>query len=578
MAESTSVRRRLMTFALGESLRRASLSYHRSLIYRPRYAGPTPDRLLIAPTDLRTSDATLAHDIYAGRFIFGGVAVDASGVPVFAIEPPSETWCRELQGFGWLRHLRASELKVSRSNARSLVRDWIRQGSRNNPLARDPAVIARRILSWLSQSPLVLDGCDHAFYRRFMRSLTGQVRALRRIATDGPPGIPRLTMKMAVAAAAVALPDQERFMRQAGKWLEDELAQQILADGGHVSRSPGAILEILADLLPLRQAYSARGLQPPQGLITAIDRMMPMVRFFRLGDGALARFNGTSDTPVDLIATILAYDDARGAPVSTAPHSGFQRLAVGDTVVIVDTGKPPPIELSSDAHAGCLSFELSSGRQRLIVNCGAAGVPGSRLRRLSRTTAAHSTVTINDGSSCRFLVGTAMARRFGEVITEGPTDVPVERDEEQGAPIVAASHDGYVARFGLIHERRLKLSPSGHRLDGIDHFRPIGGGRVSIGAGKSSFAVRFHLHPSVSAQLLDEPGHVLLTLGDGESWQFAADHVAELEESIFFSETHGNRRSTQIVLNGIAQTRDTASWWLQRVGLSPRRRVDRGDG
>src|SRR5690606_34688770 len=116
-----------------------------------------------------------------------------------------------------------------------LVRDWIRQGNRNHPAARDPVVIARRILSWLSQSPLVLDGSDHAFYRRFMRSLTAQVRQLRRIATDGPPGVPRLTIKVALAAAAVALPDQERFMRQAAKWLEDELAQQILPDGGHVS-------------------------------------------------------------------------------------------------------------------------------------------------------------------------------------------------------------------------------------------------------------------------------------------------------------------------------------------------------
>ena len=94
-AESTVVRRRKWSFAMSESLRIAALRYHSSIIYRPRYAGPTPDRLLIAPTDLRTSDATLAHDIYSGRFVFAGAAVDASGIPVFAIEPPSEAWARE---------------------------------------------------------------------------------------------------------------------------------------------------------------------------------------------------------------------------------------------------------------------------------------------------------------------------------------------------------------------------------------------------------------------------------------------------------------------------------------------------
>src|SRR5688572_19975608 len=177
MAETAAVRRRLLSFALGEGLRRAALRYHGSVFYKPRYAGPTPDRLLIAPTDLRTSDSTLAHDFYAGRFVFHGVSVDASGTPVFAVQPPNEPWARELHGFGWLRHLRASELKVSRSNARSLVNDWIRLGGRNHPVAFEPEVAARRVLSWLSQSPLVLEGSDPAFYRRFMKSLTGQVRS-----------------------------------------------------------------------------------------------------------------------------------------------------------------------------------------------------------------------------------------------------------------------------------------------------------------------------------------------------------------------------------------------------------------
>ena len=572
-AETTTARRRVWSYAVTESLRRVTLRYHGSFFYRPRFAGPTPDRLLIAPTDLRTSDATLAHDIYAGRFVFGGSVLDASGVPVFALEPPDEEWARELHGFSWLRHLRASELKVSRSNARALVRDWIRQGSRNHPIAFEPDVMARRVLSWLSQSPLVLEGCDHAFYRRFIRSLTSQIRALRRIAPDGPPGLPRLTMAIAVTAAAVALPDQDRFLKQAGRRLEIELEQQILPDGGHISRSPQSILEVLADLLPLRQAYAARGLQPPPGMINAIDRMMPMVRFFRLGDGGFARFHGTSETAVDLIATVLAYDDARGAPLTSAPHSGYERLAGGETIAIMDTGRPPPIEISGSAHGSTLSFELSSGPHRIIVNCGCGGSSSPRLLRLSRTTAAHSTVSINDSSSCRFLMGSAMARRFGEVIVEGPGATPVERaSDEDGATFVIASHDGYAERFGIIHERRIKLSPTGHRLDGIDRLLPVKGGRMSRGA-KDEFVIRFHLHPNVDPRPLEEPGKVQLVLPDGETWLFAADRPVELEESIYFSATHGNLRATQLVIVGHPQSRNSATWWLQRTGLSPRQRA-----
>jgi uncharacterized heparinase superfamily protein len=572
-AETTAVRRRMWSFAVSESLRRAALGYHSSIIYRPRYSGPAPDRLLIAPTDLRTSDATLAHDIYAGRFVFAGTVVEADGTPVFAVDPPNEDWARELHGFGWLRHLRASELMVSRSNARSLVSDWIRLGNGNHPISREPDVVARRMLSWLSQSPLVLEGCDHAFYRKYIRSLTTQIRGLRRIAPNGPPGLPRLTMMMALAAAAVALPDQDRFLRQAGRWLDAELNEQILPDGGHISRSPVAVLDILADLLPLRQAFAARGLQPPPGMISAIDRMMPMVRFFRHGDGTFARFNGTGDTPIDLIATVLAYDDARGTPVTSAPHSGFERMAHGDTVVVYDTGRPAPIALTGEAHAGALSFELSSGPHRIIVNCGTGRSNGTRLHRLSRTTAAHSTVSVNDCSSCRFLMGSALARRFGEVIVEGPQLTTVARAaDEDGSNVMIASHDGYVERFGLIHERRVKLSPSGHRLDGIDRLLAAPGGRLSRGA-KDEYAIRFHLHPDVVVRA-GERGQALLTLPNGEAWQFATEQEISLEESLFFSETYGNLWSTQIVVSGRPQAKDTVAWWLQRTGLPTRHRGD----
>ena len=101
-----------------------------------------------------------------------------------------------------------------------------------------------------------------------------------------------------------------------------------------------------------------------------------MIRFFRLGDGGFGRFHGTSETAVDLIATVLAYDDARGAHLTSAPHSGYERLAGGETIGIIDTGGPPPIEISGSANGGTLAFEFSSGPHRIVVNCGCGGSGG----------------------------------------------------------------------------------------------------------------------------------------------------------------------------------------------------------
>src|SRR5262249_61990677 len=125
----------------------------------------------------------------------------------------------------------------------------------------------------------------------------------------------------------------------------------ILPDGGHISRNPGTLIELLLDLLPLKQAFAARNVPPPPALLNAIDRMMPMLRFFRHGDGNFALFNGMGPTAPDLLAPALASDDARGAPLSNAPHTGYQRMQAGALLVIADTGRAPPVDVSQEADA-----------------------------------------------------------------------------------------------------------------------------------------------------------------------------------------------------------------------------------
>jgi uncharacterized heparinase superfamily protein len=428
------------------------------------------DRLLIAPQDLRTADGTRASEIYAGRFAFAGKVVVCDGRSPFDIPPPSEEWAQALLGFGWLRHLRAVESGITRANARALVDEWISLQGGWHQEGWQPEVLARRVIAWLSHAPLILHDAEDAFYRRFVRSLTRQVRYLRHTALEAREGVPRLQALAALSFAALCMAGQARHLRSASKQLVSELEWQILPDGGHVGRNPGAIIELLLDLLPLRQAFAARNIAPPPALNNAIDRMMPMMRFFRHGDGNFAHFNGMGPTLPDLMATILAYDDARGAPLSNAPHSGYQRIQTGDMLLLMDTGGAPPIGVSQEAHAGCLAFELSHRQHRIVVNCGLPGANRETWRQVARATAAHSTVTFNDTSSCRFLESGSFKRLLGTPMVSGPSDIRVSREERPDGIILRTSHDGYGDRFHVLHQRALKLASTGSRIDGEDMF------------------------------------------------------------------------------------------------------------
>src|SRR6516165_11676713 len=203
------------------------------------------ERLLIAPQELRTADGTRASEIYSGRFAFAGKVVVCDGRSVFETQPPSEEWAVALLGFGWLRHLRAAESGIARANARALVDEWISLQGAWHPLAWRTDVLARRIISWLSQAPLLLQDTDARFYRRFLRSLLRQVRHLRHTAADVHRGATRLQSAIALCYAALCIAGQSRHIRSATAWLTSELERQILPDGGHISRDPGVVIEIL---------------------------------------------------------------------------------------------------------------------------------------------------------------------------------------------------------------------------------------------------------------------------------------------------------------------------------------------
>jgi uncharacterized heparinase superfamily protein len=566
---SVAQRRRISTLILGRVARNLTARASSSVAALSSLWPGRTDRLIIAPHDLRTADATRAAEIYAGRFVFAGKIVTCHGRSIFELEPPSDDWEVALLGFGWLRHLRAADTALTRANARALVDDWLSNPNYKRPLARRADVLARRVISLLSQAPLVLGDTDSKFYRRYLRGLSREIRYLRSAMIDIADGVPRLQVLIALCYASLCLADQANHIRTAARRLSEELQRQILPDGGHISRNPGALIELLTDLLPLRQTFAARNIAPPPALLNAIDRMMPMLRFFRHGDGNFALFNGMSGTPSDVLATLLAYDDTHGTPMANMPHTGFQRLDAGNTVVIVDAGPAPPPNVSHDAHAGCLSFELSSGTSRIVINCGMPSTGRDNWRSFARGTSAHSTLICHETSSCQFVEFSAMKRLLqGAPIVSGPTTVESYREAVANGMLLTTSHDGYLDRFGVTHRRVLMLAPDGTRLDGEDTLTLASDSRTK--RLDTDYALRFHLHPAVKASRLSDARGVMLVLPNRDVWTFEAlDDKVELEDSVFLAGNDGPRRTSQIVIRQDSQHAPSIRWNFVRSTSSP---------
>jgi uncharacterized heparinase superfamily protein len=574
MSTPISDQARIAAIAVGHAGRSALKLALKSPFSRWMAGVPTAYHLLILPQDLRTGDPSFAVELYDGYFGLAGAAAPIGSESPFKIVPPSPAWQKELYAFSWLRHLHAAEDQISRERARKLATEWIDLGRGVPPIANDPDIKARRVISFLSHAAFLLDGADPDFYDSVMRALSRDLHDLTVIYGDAP-GVPRLRALTALLLAGLCVAEQEAYLSSFLSVFNAEIERQILEDGGHASRAPSDLIELLLDLLPLKQCFVARQLEPPEPLHTALNRMHPMLRFLRLGDGSVAHFNGMGPTFLDQVATVLAYDDMGGTFSGVlAPNSGYGRLAAGEVVAIADAGGPPSLGLSARAHAGCGAFEMSVGHEPLITNCGAPQDETSDWYVVSRSTAAHSTLSIDDLSSARLIrAQTASPGRELFWLT-GPKVVEREASVSDGAITLRISHDGYRERFGLLHSRRLTLRKSGAEFEGHDQLSALGD--TSPAEATAQFAVRFHLHPRVSAHLSRNTNAVTLTTPLGQVWRFIAEGAElDVEESIFFADPICLRRSMQIVLKGPCAKTVSVHWKFERAS-QPRPAVTDG--
>lgn len=570
IGDTISVRARLGTTATNRAGRQAWRWLLRSPLLRWRYHGHPIDHLLIMPQDLRTGDPSFASEIYSGHFgLAGAVALLETESP-FTTRPPSKGWERELHGFGWLRHLHAAHDEISREHARTLVRDWIDLHGEPRGLAWDPEIIARRIISWLSHASIFVEGADKEFYDEIMRSFAMQFRFLRSSYNDAPDGVPRLTALIALSLAGLCADEKQPSAFARTKVLSEELKRQILVDGGHLSRNPEALIDLLLDLLPLRQCYIARDQKPPPELLSAIDRMMPMLRFFQIGEMGFAHFNGMGVTQMESLAALMVHDDIQGKPVSNAGKSGYCRLSSRNSLILVDTGHAPPIGLSGEAHAGTLSFEMSSGHHPLIINCGVPMRDEPEWRTVARATAAHSTLVVCDSSSSHLVGGSSPAQPGDTPKLTGPANVQAELKSQNGNMELRASHDGYDQRFGITHVRRLRLAANGELLMGIDQLIAPHGLKGTARENGGEFAIRFHLPPTARTEHSHDGKSALISISDHDGWRLSSKQGAVvIEESVFLADVKGPRRTSQIVIHGTmgGASDFSVEWSLERVTI-----------
>lgn len=527
-------------------------------------AHPRAEGFTAAPRDFRPADAEAGRTVLAGRFMLAGAMLDGGplGDP-FNRPSPTRPFAVQLHRFAWLPHLMTAGERAPREALR-LILLWRQTFGRWSPFAWNSETLPRRVFNLACAARRLSAVAAEEDRAQLADLLARQARHLLRLPDDRAWAAEHAAAA-AVAGAALSGAAGAGILRRALRRLRRALPRAVLADGGHVSRSPEAGLELLLDLLTLDDALLQLGHEAPPELGRAIDRLTAGLRTLTLADGRLARFQGGEASTAARVDAARAHDETGAeAAAERLPNAGYERLTGQLLQVTVDAAAPARGPWAVSACAQPLALEIVCGRDRIITNSGwsdrAPELQGFRL------TPAGSTLSLGEASVMQPLAG-ALARILGPRLQGAPPTVRCERRESDGAVLLELSHDGWVRTTGLVHHRRLYLDQRLDELRAEERLAPEGPppGPLAV-----PWIVRFHLEPGATASLARDHKSVLVRGGAGRGWWFRSDAPdVALEPSVCFE--HGlTRRSLQIVLRGSARTdvETRIRWKLSPAGAS----------
>lgn len=521
-----------------------------SFLYDWTLSETPPDHLATRPVDPWKGDPAKALALLTAA------GVDADTGPRWSADwwQPADAdtaWIDHMHGFTWLRDLRTLGGPLARAQGQAMIESWMERYPAWHSETWRADLTGQRVAMWITHYEFFCMNADDLFEDAFLTSLVKQAKHLH-YALGNMQDITFFHSVKGLIYAGLAIEAHGKWVDYGLSALERALARQILEDGGHASRNPANLLQVLEVAVDIRSALRTGARKTPAFLDDSITKMSAALRFFRYPDRKLGVFHGALEGHATRIDSILAQCGLRARALQSLPYSGFERAELGRTVLLLDVGKSPESPFDALAHASPLAFELSYGKDRLFVSCGAHQTSAQWSEAL-RFTAAHNTASLDYRNACEI----RKDGHFGRKVT----NFNLHREETPQAILLEAAHNGYVPLNGITHTRRLYLGDEGHDIRGQDDFtcaakliKPV------------EIALRFHLHPKVAASLVGNDTEALLRMPGSVGWRFSfSAGTLKLEDSLYLGADGTPQKTKQLVVYGpMSGTTACIKWAVKR--------------
>ena len=523
--------------------------FYKTKLYNLYLSKNSVKEISFTPKDSWPGDPVLGDQLVQGFYSLANTKIYAPDEALWQVSNKNTYWLNEAHSFSWLRHLKARSGSLARKHARYLILEWLKLYENWDYTAWECEVLARRISAWVTNFDFLLAEKDEKFAKILLKNLFKQIKFLRSQTNKSlfkdlekkyeleESSIKKIKILRGLILSSICFESQMSVFYNYIKSLEKELKINFNMDGMHESKSPSTHLEILGDLVTIREAIVSKQLKPPQFFDALIKKAAHALKFFRTPAGNLAVFNGSRQETKFLIDKILNQADgkARGRGPMSLAKTGYEKLVCQGITVFVDTHYNSKKKPSKAPHA----MEINIGKTRLLGSCGTIYKKDKKWKDSLLSASAHSALILENTNAL-----------YCDELTDFTSN---KRYQKNGSEIVSMKHDGYRKKFSAICSRTIEVNRSGKNIAILDH----------ISSGKLlKFDIRIHLNPKIKTSLsLDKKTAILIFDDQGWNFSFQGNVNLFLEPSIFVQDDGQVKKSNQLILHGETLTENTEVLW-----------------
>lgn len=460
---------------------------------------------------------------------------------LWKLDSKNKSEFQNLHNFLWLTFL---DIKTNKTSAQNIIENWIENNNDFNEETWKLDILSKRLIAWISNSNLTIDESSLKYKEKFILSIIKQANHLSRNIDNVEGDQNKLICCSSLILVGLTFKNQYKHNKSGLSTLHKFIKNNFDNSGFPKSRNPEELMDCLKYLILIKEWIKESQNQIPDYLEEIIFNCGKSYSFLSKKLDKLPLFNGSSEIKNEEFEKYLNYLNYNFND-NSKEKNGYVIFKDKKIVFIMDIGNPPDFKYSKKYQSGCLSFEITSNKEKLICNSGFDINKSNKIKLLSRSTAAHSTLYLNNHSSCIFGTGDFFKIQHENKLREGLKILKKKIVSKKDFENIIASHNGYQNRYGYIHERSLKFIKKEKIFYGIDSLI------TNKKADNISYGIRFHIHPGIKIVKTQSSRSILLSLKNGEGWQFSCKNKEVLiEKGIYLGNKNKVIENENIYISG----------------------------